>query len=510
MILSFSRIRLPWFSSKILWRLAALSSLLLLSWFLFFFRLGERDLTSSHEARAAQNAGTILNDGQWGLPRLFNQRTELQKPPLFYWLVAIISHLHGGVDAWTVRCPAALAAVASVLFVFFFLWYRNRPVAGFLSAALLATCIHFTWLGRVGRIDMPLTLSVSLALGGYYLGTRRRQEGSRAWPWFLLGYLAMAAGILFKGPIAAVLPAAVTGVFLLVERKSIRLSANDDGMRKWSPWRSTLWWGIPLILLIAAPWFIWANIQTDNRLFRVFFWYHNVERGFGGSNLSAHPWWFYGPRLVLDLLPWSLAMPVAGWYYWRRGACREDAESRFGLVWLVTILALLSLMRFKRADYLLPAYPGAALWLGCLAERWLSERQSLRSRWLPCALGLVFAGFVIGWGIYLSRPGQGSSYRHFAAVIRRFTKQHVIFFRTEAHELVFHVGQPLDTILEWENLDIWASSPTVTYFVMPPDCARQWPRHLHKGRLEEVQRTTDSHQRPLVLLRSLVPSKTTY
>lgn len=511
MDLPFSRAGLPFswhFSPARFWSLARFSFLLLLCGFLFFYRLGERDLTSSHEARAAQNAATIINEGQWGLPRLVNQRIELQKPPLYYWTVALLAWLQGGVvDAVAVRLPAALAALATVLCLYLLCWYRNRPTAGFMAAIFLATFMHFTWLGRVGRIDMPLTLAVCLALGGFYFGTCRRREGGLAWPWFLLAYLAVALGILLKGPIAVVLPAVVGGALLLLETIS-QSSPNKD--RTWSLRCSTLWWGIPLMLVITAPWFIWANIQTCNRLFEVFFWYHNVERGLGGSNLGTHPWWFYGPRLVLDLLPWSLAMPLAGWYCWRRRLWNQDMEGRFGFVWLIAILVFLSLMRFKRADYLLPAYPGAALWLGCLAERWLRERQGTVSRRLAWSFGFVLIGLVVGWGFYFSSPAQGSSYRPFAADIRRHTQKHVIFFRAEAHELVFYVGQPMDTILEWENLDIWASSPTQTYFVMPVECARDWPKHLQKGRLEEVLRTPDSVPRPLVLLRSIVPGKPAY
>src|SRR5712691_3901404 len=92
-------------SPSVRWFVVRISFLLLLCWFLFFFRLGERALTSSHEARAAQNAATILNDGNWGLPRLLNQRVELQKPPLYYWLIAFVAHFQGGVDAWAVRLP---------------------------------------------------------------------------------------------------------------------------------------------------------------------------------------------------------------------------------------------------------------------------------------------------------------------------------------------------------------------------------------------------------------------
>src|SRR5437773_1714438 len=65
---------------------------------LFFTHLGDRDLASSHEARAGQDAQAMLNSGQWDLPRLFDGRVEMQKPPLFYWLVALLGLLNGEVD----------------------------------------------------------------------------------------------------------------------------------------------------------------------------------------------------------------------------------------------------------------------------------------------------------------------------------------------------------------------------------------------------------------------------
>src|SRR5712691_1119376 len=97
---------------------------------LFFPALGERDLTSSHEARAAQNAQMILDEGHWLVPRLFDRHLELQKPPLFYWCVALIGWLKGGaVDAWAVRLPSALAALACVLFLYYLGLRSKRPLA---------------------------------------------------------------------------------------------------------------------------------------------------------------------------------------------------------------------------------------------------------------------------------------------------------------------------------------------------------------------------------------------
>src|SRR3954447_25320712 len=93
-----------------------LAALTLFAGWLFFDRLGDRDLWSSHEARAAQDAARFLADGNWGLLVLFDGQPEYQKPPLYYLVVAAASWCRGGtVDAWAVRLPAAAAGLLTVL-----------------------------------------------------------------------------------------------------------------------------------------------------------------------------------------------------------------------------------------------------------------------------------------------------------------------------------------------------------------------------------------------------------
>lgn len=508
---------------------APIAALLALGALLFLHRLGDRELTSSHEARAAQNARSILTEGTWGLPHLLDRHVELQKPPLYYWLAAAISWLRDRqVDAWSVRLPAALSALGCLLFLYVVGFACGRPRAGFLAAVLLATSLHFTWLGRVGRIDMPLTFTTTLVLGGFYLGSRR----GPSWPWFLGAYLGLGLGLLLKGPIALALPAAAAGWLLLLERvRRLRettwircvwpgLGLRSDGLAGPTVARRfvvSLSWGMPLVLAIAAPWYVWVNLNTDFKQWNVFFWYHNVERGFGSATLASHPMWFYLPRLGADLLPWSAVIPVAGWYFIRKRRWHGEPEACFGLGWFLAMLALLSCMRFKRADYLAPAYPGLALWLGFVADRWfLERRRSTTSRhWAlllsPRALGLATVLCAAAWLGYVEwiEPVRESSrpYRRFAEEIRRRTQLPVIFFRAEAHELAFHVGPPLDTILEWENLDVWATQPQTIYVVMPADCARSWRANLDKGCLEEVLASADlverNRERPLLLMRSV-------
>jgi 4-amino-4-deoxy-L-arabinose transferase-like glycosyltransferase len=498
---------------------------------LFFYRLADRDLWSSHEARAAQDAQSMLLDGDWGLPRLIDGKPDLQKPPLFYWLVALTAHCRGGeVDAWAVRLPAAVSALLSVIGLAGLLAALGRPVAGLVAGVCLGTMCHFTWLARVGRIDMPLTLAVGTAIGSFFLTTRMTSvRPTTRFGLRLLGYLAVAAAIMLKGPIGAVLPAVVLLGQFLVEKwlpraggratKGTQLisappafgdsAGGLSGRNELRPLCGSRWWGVPLVLVLTVPWYWWANQQTSGEFLKVFFWHHNVERGLAGDDGSMHarPWWFYGARLAADLFPWSLLLPVVLIYLLRGGRWRDDATVRLGMVWLVSVVLDQSLFGFKRADYLLPAYPGAALLLGCTIER--CYRAVRRPGRLVVGFSAAILACVIGWlvhiGYFLPLDEPHNEQRMFAAAIRRQVPppQQVMFFRAEDHLLYFHLGRPIHTFLEWENLDVWAGRPGCHYVVMDPHCAAEWPKHISSGRLEEVLRNPGHHKRPLVLMRTI-------
>lgn len=466
---------------------------------LFFHRLGSRDLWSSHEARAAMDAADLLQADSPGLPRLYDGRLELQKPPLYYWLVAGLGRLRGGVDALAVRLPAAVSALAIVAGVALLAARLGRPLAGLFAGLVLATSIHFPWLARIGRIDMPLALAVSLACAGF-AGSLWR-VGRPRYPSLFLAYSACALGVLLKGPIGLVLPGAVVASFLLLEGRWPAV---------WEPrsWRSLIyetgaWWGLPLVVLAAAPVYLWADQVSEGAFLREFLWHHNVERGLGGSRLRGHPWWLYGPYLLLYLLPYSplLAVPL-----WRR-AWREDRLARLGLAWLVGVLVVLSAARFKRADYLLPAYPGAALLLGATLERVAPGRRRLVLGGACGIAAVMIAGWL--WRVEISLPAEEPyrDYRPFAAAVREHAPSPapVAFFRAEAHALSFRVGRPLVRFVQWDELRQWLRRPGAQYVVVPPDVASEAPQQLPGARLVEVCRTTTlaggRHERPLVLLR---------
>ena len=201
-------------------------------------------------------------------------------------------------------------------------------------------------------------------------------------------------------------------------------------------------------------------------------------------------------------------------------------------------MLILSAARFKRADYLLPAFPGAALFLGCVAERWY--RGSARPARLAAAFAAVAAACAVGWWLYLDHDLRAREPSRtavpFAEAVRRAAPapRPVLFFRTEAHAAAFHVGRPLALFVEWDKLDAWAARPEPGYVVMPAAVAAECPRFVRSGRLEEVLRESapaghedgpdlpawlparlrrdlerfqagEGHERPLVLLRTVPP-----
>jgi 4-amino-4-deoxy-L-arabinose transferase-like glycosyltransferase len=480
---------------------------------LFFWRLGNRDLWSSHEARAAMDAQSLLAPGSDGLPRLHDGRLEVQKPPLYYWLVAGVAWLRGGeIDGLEVRLPAALSAAGVLLVVGLGLAEGfGRPLAGLLAALILATGVHFPWLARIGRIDMPLTFAVTAAGMAFALAlqdtSRARSKRpspqpltSRAWM-LPLAYLFCSLGVLLKGPIGLVLPAAIVAATLLAEMRW-------PAVWEWCAWRELigelrLLPGLLLVGLVTVPYFLWLDHASQGEFTREFFWRHNVERGLGGATLRSHPPWHYAGYLLLYLLPWSLLLPLAWPRLWR-----DDPVARLGLAWLVGTFAVLSAAHFKRADYLLPAYPGAAIFLGCCLERLLTGRWGRPVlAGVMATSGLMVAGWVlwVGWGL----PGEESyrDYRSFAAAVRRHAPapRPVIFFRAEAHALAFRVGRPLRQVVEWRELSECLGRPGTSWVVLHPREADEAKERLRGVELSEVaSNLNDSgrHERPLVLLRA--------
>jgi hypothetical protein len=100
------------------------------------------------------------------------------------------------------------------------------------------------------------------------------------------------------------------------------------------------------------------------------------------------------------MFPWSVLIPAAIWFHVRRAKAEQDAFGRFALCWSAGMFGFLSLVRFKRHDYLLPLVPGLALVLaGYWQQLFAADRTRREARWslLFCA-ALAATACAIGGG----------------------------------------------------------------------------------------------------------------
>jgi 4-amino-4-deoxy-L-arabinose transferase-like glycosyltransferase len=481
-------------------------SLFLFVGVLFFVRLGHRDLYSSHEARAAQNAQRMIDTGEWGLPVLFDGRIDLQKPPGYYWTVAAIGRLNGGqVSEWVARFPAALSGLITTLLVYIFLQSAGRPTAAIVATIALATANHFVGITRTARIDVPLACMVTISLLAFYRGCRisrqnesENQTSSRGHPlaWHLLAAIAAAFAVLLKGPVGPALIGPAALIWLLSER----FTQNREE-RPRVPIAS--WFLIPTVVTaISLPWFIWANRVTDGEFFRVFFWHHTIDRFTGSSPLLAsHPWWYYIPRFIGDFMPWTPLLNFLSIWVIRTRRWSNDPLFRFAMIGFTVMVAVLSTAHFKRSDYLLPAYPFAAIALGCAAETWFATRMSATTirvaKWVfgsAIAVGIVC--FLVMTLVIEPREQKKEAKRRFAAMIRAHAPapQTILQFRMESHLLTYHLGMPVYTFVEWAELNEILSKPGPHFVVMPTEYV--FPSHqiLKTRKLVEIARIEENLQ----------------
>ena len=216
---------------------------------LFLPNLAGIDLWAPDEPRYAQVAEELRRQPNgavdWVVLRL-NGEVYTQKPPLYYWLVAGLGALGGGVDEWAARLPSALAGIGVVaLTIFLGRRLLGSELGGALAGLVLLTLPRFAHQARRAQLDVALTLFQLLALTAYWLIDRDadpRRGSQRVWLGVFHGSIGLA--ILTKGPVGA-LPWLIAVLHRLWERKRLRPIFPV--------------WGIGLAL---APALAWLGLAT--------------------------------------------------------------------------------------------------------------------------------------------------------------------------------------------------------------------------------------------------------
>ena len=350
-------------------RLPALVLLLVVSAPFLFVKLGMPFLDPD-EGLYATIALEMASDGDWVMPHA-NGLPYLEKPPLYFWLTALTFQLLGPSE-WTTRLWSALGALGTVLLTWRIGRRLNGEAAGLLAGMIMATMVGNALYVRKASADQLFVFCLTLAIYGFLRDAERADRGGRR---FLLFYLGIALGVLAKGLIG-LFPLLIVGLGLALVR---RLSWRDLNLAR----------GAALVLVVAGPWHalvawrspaLFGVYLLDAHLLRFFNARRYVEADVPLSTLgflAASFVWAFPWAIFALARPEPGRTPPAGW-------------RPVIVLWLVVVVGVFALSRFKHEYYALPAFPALAVLAGAA---WAGGRDV--GRWL--AIGLIGCA-VVGLG----------------------------------------------------------------------------------------------------------------
>lgn len=317
--------------------------------------LGKPSLWDGDEGWNGECSREMRAAGNWVVPT-FNYQLRTDKPALLYWL-QIAAYSVFGVNELAARLPSALASLITLLAVYALGRRMFAPQEGLLAALVLATSPAFVGAAHFGNPDALLLATTTLALTLFWGDYQSDGKG-----WLVGVGIAAGLGVLAKGPVGFVLPAAVAGLFLLCQGQLRRLL--DFRVL-------TL---LAACVLVAAPWYAWVAAETRGLWVKEFWFKHNVARASAVMESHGGPVFYYLLVLVPGLLPWSIFLIPTCWRGW---AARREPATCFLLLWAGVYLLFFSLARTKLPNYVLPAYPALALLTARFLTRWARGEESL-------------------------------------------------------------------------------------------------------------------------------------
>ncbi len=362
--------------------------------------LGLTNFHTKGEPREAIVAVSMLQNNNWILP-INNGSDIAYKPPFFHWCIAALSLPTGEVTEFTSRLPSALAAIVMTLACFLFFAKRSRNDLAFLASLLLLSGFEVHRAAIASRVDMVLTCFIVLALLQLYRWWEHRLKGIPIW-----AILFMSIATLTKGPVGIILPCAVLGVFLLLQKISL--------------WK-TIYKIVPIALLSCLLPFGWyyAAYQQGGDTFLQLVMEENFARFMGKMSYDSHeqPIVYYLYITLAGWLPWSLLAIMSlfvlkykkpqgtvkqYWAKFKAYITHMDKMRLFSLLSIVVIFVFYCIPKSKRSVYILPIYPFIAYFLAEYMFFLLKQRHRI---WRIFSIFIAIVGALLLAVLVLIKSG---------------------------------------------------------------------------------------------------------
>ncbi len=343
--------------------------------FTIMFGIGSVPLLDPDEPVYAETAREMLQTGDFLSPRIFGNYWY-DKPPMYYWLVALAQAVFGDSE-FAARFPAALMACATVVMVYVSTTKQFNERAGFWAALILTSCVQFFYMGKAAVTDTTLLFFMTGALLSFV--------HKRYW----LMYVCMALATVTKGPIGLVFPGAIIFLYLLIGgqlREILRMHVIR---------------GLLLYFLIAAPWYYAMYTVHGAEFIETFLGFHNVTRFTSPEHADRVTFWYYFPVVILGMFPWTglLLQSI------KASICDSRIDDMrqltFFHVWWGFVFLFFTVCQTKLVSYILPLFPALAVIIGWNISRMLVKMRHDTTfySWI-CGSAVIFvllgAGFIVG------------------------------------------------------------------------------------------------------------------
>ncbi|MBV8306485.1 MAG: phospholipid carrier-dependent glycosyltransferase [Gammaproteobacteria bacterium] len=303
-----------------------------------------RPMLDPDEGRYAEIPREMLARGDFVTPR-FDDLKYFEKPPLQYWATAAVYAVFG-VSEWTSRLWALGLAFATVPLVFAWVRRGYGRDAALAAAVALGVSPYFLVIGHLNLLDAAFSFWLTAAVLAFTVAQAEAPGTGSERRWMLAAWALAALAVLSKGIVVGVLAGAALTLYSLIERD----------LRPWRRLHAAA--GVPLFLLIAAPWFILVSLRNPS--FPAFFFVHeHFARFLTTVHQRVEPWWYFLPLLLAAMLPWlvpGLRALRAAWAEPARPGSMFRPQ-RFLIIYAAVTLAFFSASGSKLAPYILPMVP---------------------------------------------------------------------------------------------------------------------------------------------------------
>jgi len=342
-------------------RILTLLVVLIIGFFIFLLGLGSTGLVDETPPLFASAGRFMSESGDWLTPKV-NGILRFDKPPLFYWLMAIFYSLPGN-STWdnlgslSARLPSALSSLLLMLMIAdtLYCWPQkssNRNILAIIGGVGFALSPLVIIWSRAAVSDSLLCSTVGISLLSFWRTFASDKNSICITPWLFLGL-----AILTKGPVAVVIISLTLFSFLGIQKNCMFL------VKKINPLK-----GLIVTFLVSMPWYLILLYREGSAFWNSFFGYHNLQRYTSVVNNHAEPWWFFIGIMLLGSLPFS-GFLISGIfesgkeliYNFKRDYEIENSLGIFAFCWLISILLFFSISATKLPSYWLPATPAAAI-----------------------------------------------------------------------------------------------------------------------------------------------------